>query len=149
MSHHICIFNKKRYGRDYIDLILKGKKIIDVKFGINKVSPYNKLIEGDTVYLKESGGPLLGYIKVGKVKFIDIKNPKQIDNIFRANKGKLAISSNSELENLIKSFRHYRYCTVFEILKPIKFKKPISYSSSGRSGWISKIPMNNRQKDYI
>lgn len=47
---HIAILKKP-----FFDMILNGKKTIESRWSVNKISPYNKVKVGDIILLKETG----------------------------------------------------------------------------------------------
>ena len=55
----------------YIDLILGGTKTIESRFTKVKCPPYEKVKEGDLVYMKEPDGLVLGQFTVAKTEYFN------------------------------------------------------------------------------
>lgn len=51
--------------------ILTGKKTIESRFSKAKIAPFGMVSSGDLVYIKESGGQIIGQFKVQRVVFYD------------------------------------------------------------------------------
>lgn len=139
MREHISIFNKKIYGRDYIDLILRGKKTADAKFSNKKIPPYGKLYVGDRVYLKESGKNILGHVEVQSVVSFELKGPKHVREILQDKRTDFAITTDAEFEEIYATRKYKKYCTLFYYVNPVSYIEEIPYSSKGRSSWVTKL----------
>lgn len=61
---HVAIMNKKL---GLIDRILSGRKLIETRWSKNKIVPYNKISQDDTIYFKDSGGLVRARATVKKV----------------------------------------------------------------------------------
>lgn len=61
---HLAVFNEP-----FLALIYKGEKKIESRFSINQISPFNKIVKGDIVIMKSSGGPISGIFLAGEVYF--------------------------------------------------------------------------------
>ena len=59
MKYHLAILTP-----GWIDLILDGSKTIESRFTKVRCAPFGKVHEGDSVYLKESGGLVKGMFRV-------------------------------------------------------------------------------------
>ena len=71
---HVAIM-KKSWG--LIPKILDGRKKIESRWGINKCAPWGKVKVGDTVYFKNSGGPVTAIAKVSRIReFEDLDSKK-------------------------------------------------------------------------
>lgn len=62
MREHLAIF-KKGLG----DLILDGQKTIESRFSMAKMVPFGSVASGDKVYIKPTGGEVIGQFIVKKV----------------------------------------------------------------------------------
>ena len=69
MKHHLAILTP-----GWIDLILDGKKTIESRFTKVRCAPFRKVHEGDSVYLKESGGLVKGMFRVAEVETFENLN---------------------------------------------------------------------------
>ena len=69
---HLAIFKG-----DGAEKILTGKKTIESRFSKNKIAPYGVVSAGDLVYMKLSGGAIIGQFRVKKVIYYD--DPERAD----------------------------------------------------------------------
>lgn len=119
---HLAVFNEP-----FLSLVFSGEKKIESRFSINKISPYERVKEGDVVILKESGGPITGIFIVGEVKFfkhLDKYLITKIENEF----GELICTSYDE--NFWIKREKANYASLIEVSKikklpPSKVKKEI------------------------
>jgi hypothetical protein len=51
----------------YLEWILRGTKTIESRFSVNRVLPFERVLPGDVVLLKRSGGPIVGAFSAGVV----------------------------------------------------------------------------------
>ena len=59
---HLAIFDK-----DLVEAIFSGAKKVDGRFSKIRVVPFGRISKGDIVWMKISGGKIVGYFKVSKV----------------------------------------------------------------------------------
>ena len=72
---HLGVFTEP-----YLSYMMAGRKTIESRFSKNKIAPYEKLTKEDVVFIKKSGGGIVGYFTIEKVLFFDLlKTP--IDDI--------------------------------------------------------------------
>ncbi len=65
---HLGIFNEP-----YLSLMLSGKKTIESRFSKNKIHPYKNINKDDIVFIKKSGGKIIGYFNIKKIIFFDLQ----------------------------------------------------------------------------
>ena len=66
MARHLAIF--KGQGAEKI---LSGEKTIESRFARRRIPPFGVVSSGDIVYIKRSGGDIIGQFKVKRVVFFD------------------------------------------------------------------------------
>src|SRR5206468_594901 len=66
MRKHLGIFSK-----EHIKEIFDGKLLIDLRFSQKRIPPFGLIARGDLVYIKQSGGDVIGQFKVKKVISFD------------------------------------------------------------------------------
>lgn len=76
MAHHLVILKKP-----YLDLILAGEKTLESRFTRTKRPPFGQVAAGDTLFLKESSGPVCAVATAAAVKNFAGLTPKQITAI--------------------------------------------------------------------
>ena len=77
MKYHLAILTP-----GWIDLILDGSKTIESRFTKVRCAPFGKVHEGDSVYLKESGGLVKGMFRVAQVETFENLNRSGIQAIY-------------------------------------------------------------------
>ena len=80
---HVAILTKANFkkGDNILGDILSGRKTIESRWYVNKVAPWDKIFQGDTVYFKESGCPVTAKAYVSKVLQYDTLNPEKLAQI--------------------------------------------------------------------
>jgi len=61
---HLAVFVEP-----YLDLLLRGKKTIESRFGVNRHAPFEQIQSGDLLVVKKSSGPVCGICRVTDVWF--------------------------------------------------------------------------------
>jgi len=75
-DYHLVILKKP-----YLDLILAGQKTVESRFTRTKRPPFGKVASGDTLFLKESSGPVRAVATAAAVKNFAELTPEQITAI--------------------------------------------------------------------
>lgn len=123
---HLAVFNEP-----FLSLVFDGKKKIESRFSIHKISPYKKIKKGDLVILQESGGLVTGIFVAGKVKFfhkLDDTVLKQIEKEY----GELICSDYDK--DFWKNRDKKNYASLIEV-KKLKKLPPYKSEKKDRSGW--------------
>lgn len=123
---HLAIMDKNT-----IDMILKGEKVVESRFSKNKISPFNKVRVGETIYLKESGKNITVSFEVKKVIYFNDLSPIKLKEL------------EEKYNSLICAPKTYwdskhdsKYGTLMYI-KNITELKTIKIRKKGRQGFIS------------
>ena len=124
---HVAIMDKET-----INKILNGSKTIESRFSKNKITPYQKVSIGDTIYLKETGKDIIATFLVDRVVYFDNITP-DIMKVIREKYGKF-INASDDYWNLKNDTN---YGTLIYIKNPISIK-PIKFNKKGRAGFVSK-----------
>jgi hypothetical protein len=110
-------------------LILQGKKHIETRFSINKHIPYGRISEGEIIFIKISGGPIVGVMQAERVCFYADLNVDDVNDL------------KSEYNDLIQAKNEYwkqkrtsRFAT-FIYLSNIEQTEPFWLNKKDRSGW--------------
>ena len=124
---HLAIFNEK----ECIDKILRGEKTMEGRFSREKDLPYGKIKKGDEIFLKESGGPILGKVEVDNVLFFDNLEPEMLGKL-RREYGKDLVVPDKFWEKYSKS----KYATLIFLKNPQRFLSKIKFKKKDRRGWV-------------
>ena len=122
---HIAILREP-----FFSMVLSGAKTIESRWSKHKISPFNKVREGDEILLKLTGKPVTARARVKEVKYFNL-TPEIVEEI-RINYGKqIGTDKFEDWEGtLIK-----RYCTLIW-LGDVEKTAPIEVPRSNGAGWI-------------
>lgn len=123
---HIAIFTDQA-----IKDVFSGQKIIDARFSLRRIPPFNQINYGDKVYIKKSGGKIVGEFKVQRVISYDNLTEEMVDKIRR------------DYNRLIKADKYFwsdkkeaKYGTLVFLteVQPVLF--PIQFQKRDRRPWV-------------
>ncbi len=124
---HLAIFKG-----DGAEKILKGEKSIESRFSKGKIAPFGVISSGDLVYIKVSGGDIIGKFKVQKVLTYDGLSDLDIKEI--ENKFGEQIAAE---KNYWKDKRECKYATLIFIGASQRFiTSPIKIPKKDLRGWV-------------
>jgi len=132
---HLAIFIEP-----YLSFILEGKKRVESRFSSNRIAPYKKIRPGDLIYLKYSGGPIVGFCEVIDVWFYRL-DPSTWLNIRQEFTRELCIQD----PNFWKEREHASYATLMKLGQVARIN-PIHISKHDRRGWIVLNPGETNKK---
>jgi len=64
---HVAILRKASFGDHILADIIAGRKTIESRWYVNKIAPWDRISQGDTVYFKESGCHVTARAHISKV----------------------------------------------------------------------------------
>lgn len=118
--------------------ILNGRKKIESRWYAVKCRPWNSIKEGDTVYFKDSGGPVRIKAEVNKVmQFADLtpNRVKEILDEYGEDNG----LEKDKIPEFFKRFKDKKYCILIFLKNPQEVE-PFKIDKSGlgtMSAWIT------------
>ena len=124
---HIAILQKH-----YLELILLGQKTIESRLSKKKIAPYQKVVGGDLILFKESGGEILAIAEVKKCWYY--QNP-DIDWCKR--KFNPLVCGTSDYW---ESKRDAKYASFILISGLYQFPQPIQFTKKDGRGWVVFTP---------
>jgi len=78
--------------RPYLDAALAGTKRVEARLSRNRGAPYARVRPGDTIFLKQSSGPVRAVATAGEVRTLDDLTPplvrtlrRELDHLIGAN----------------------------------------------------------------
>jgi hypothetical protein len=129
MRFHIAIL-----WQPYLDLIFAGKKKKELRLLKVQCAPYHGTFKGDPLWLKESGGLMLGEAVAGEViKFYDL-TPAKIKALTTEYADDLQIQPGFLTDSKLES----KYAVVIDLEQVQKYVTPRPFKQNGRSAWIDK-----------
>jgi hypothetical protein len=118
-------------------MMLGGAKKMGLKFSSRRTAPYQKIINGDIIYLKESSGPVRGRVRVGKVTNVEITDPEQIMQFLSEHSDAIGISNESQLMSVYLQNINRRYLCYWEMSNPEILQHPVLIRKNDRRAWVS------------
>jgi hypothetical protein len=134
--NHLAIYNKSLYYYDVISHLLSGKRTMDMKFHTTKSAPYDKLRNGDCIYLKESSGPIYGRVFVSDVAFVEIYDPEQIRSFLKSHSIELDMLNESHIERIVQRCCGRRYLSYWHISRAERSLYPVIVYKRDRRTWV-------------
>ncbi len=127
-KQHVAIFSPP-----FLDLILEGRKTIEGRFSKVRCAPFGVVKEGDTVLMKDSGGPVRGSFIVAKVEsFENLSSEKLKDLEIRYS---VPLCADADPQYWEKR-RACRYATLLHIAQSRPFEQPFPFPKKDRRGWV-------------
>ena len=132
MKYHLAILTP-----GWIDLILDGSKTIESRFTKVRCAPFRKVHEGDSVYLKESGGLVKGMFHVAEVE--------TFENLNRSGIYQAINMSGADRLFFIRLLRNFstpekwltaKHATLIHVSDPIAFDDPFPFPKRDPRAWV-------------
>jgi len=124
---HLAIFQQK----EEIEAILKGQKRMEARFSREKIPPYGRIQKGDEIYLKESGGPLVGKVEVDNVLFYEGLTPEMLGKLRKEYSQDLGVD-----ERFWSRYSKHRYLSLIFLKNPERFVGKVRFPKKDRRGWV-------------
>lgn len=147
--HHIAIMNK---SWNLIPKIVSGEKSIESRWYQTKRAPWNKIHEGDTIFFKNSGEPIIAEAIVSEVMQFKICNIEDEESIIKKYGKEICLIN----KNPTTWGKIARYCILLRLKNPALIKEPFQINKKGfgiGAAWITipdikiiKIPIKQRQQ---
>ncbi|MCG6190203.1 ASCH domain-containing protein [Maribellus maritimus] len=124
---HLAVFCEP-----YLSLLLDGEKKIESRFSINKISPHGRILEGDIVFVKKTGGPVIGYFEAGEIKSYSNLNKEKLCEL----KSRYAVDICSSYDPEFWDSRNKSNYATFVKIKKMKRISPQYIEKKDRTSWI-------------
>jgi ASC-1-like (ASCH) protein len=125
---HLAIFTEP-----YLTLLCEGKKTIESRFSQSKVTPFDRVSEGDVILVKESGGYVKGLFIAGEVKFYTYLNENRLKEI-EDNYGQWICSHYDT--NFWDMRAKANFATLIEV-KQFRQLSPFNIDKNDQLGWVT------------
>lgn len=112
-----------------LSYMMIGKKTIESRFSKNKIVPYNKITKDDVVFIKKSGGNILGYLTIKEILFFDL-NITSIFDIRKKYAKELCVD-----ESFWEQKKDSNYATLIIIDSIVKLQ-PFKINKKGMQTWL-------------
>ena len=130
MKYHLAILTP-----GWIDLILDGKKTIESRFTKVRCAPFRKVHEGDSVYLKESGGLVKGMFRVAEVETFENLNRSGIQAIYERCGQAIFYQAFTRFFPPEK-WLTAKHATLIHVSDPIAFDDPFPFPKRDPRAWV-------------
>ncbi|PIN81762.1 hypothetical protein COV13_00005 [Candidatus Woesearchaeota archaeon CG10_big_fil_rev_8_21_14_0_10_32_9] len=122
--HHVAIFKK---SWKLIDKILNGTKVIESRWSVNKIAPWDSVRKGDLIFLKNSGDKVRAVVEVDLVVQFSNLNKNNVKEILIDNYQKIGIEPD-KFSFFLKNFENKKNCILIYLknakkIEPFKIKK--------------------------
>jgi hypothetical protein len=138
MTEHVAIF-----VQPYLNDILIGKKTIESRFTMRQIAPFNKVHVNDKVYLKQSGGKIIGEAIVRLVEYFSNLSPAKILDLIEHYKNELQLKS-----EFIEKKKESKYITFIWLKNVVKYVTPREFKHVGMQSWII-LPNSNTLDNFL
>ena len=128
LNHINRTFHLGIFTEPFLTYMLDGKKTIESRFSKHKIAPYNQIKKDDIVFIKKSGGPVIGYFTIKDILFFDLKEVS-IETIKNKYQQELCVSSEFWQEK-----QNSNYATLIFIDKVTCFE-PVNIHKKGMQSW--------------
>ncbi len=64
--------------RNYLDMLLDGRKTMESRLSITRRAPFRAVMSGESIFFKQSGGPYRAHAIINQVEFIDGLTPRAV-----------------------------------------------------------------------
>jgi len=137
---HLAIM-KKSWG--LTEKVLSGKKTIESRWYKTKRSPWNRIKPKDTIYFKDSAGPVTVKARVVKVlQFDNLNSLKREQILAKYNKADLGTSEIMPEIRRYVSGKNYCILVFFDTVKQIEPFKIDKTGFGAMSAWITVNDIN-------
>lgn len=114
----------------YLDYVLEGTKTIESRFSAMRCAPYERVMKGDVLLLKASGGPVVGLCLVGHVWFYQL-DPASWRDIRSTFTDELCAQD----PEFWRAREHTSFATLMEVEQAACIT-PVFWKKRDRRGWV-------------
>ncbi len=124
---HLAVVHKR-----YLDMILAGTKTAEARLTKTRREPYTSLQPGETIYFKQTGGPIRARARAARVHRFELTGPRDIQRLRRRFEAFLGGPSDYWLAKA-----DARYATIIELagVRPVDETPGWFRPGNTRSAW--------------
>jgi hypothetical protein len=127
MAAHLAIM-----AEPYLARVLAGEKTIESRFAQVRAAPYGRVAPGDTIWLKRSGGPIVGIALAAEVRQYAELTPERANALLERYGAALRLDA-----DFAARVQSCRYVTLIWLVEVRALDMPIRYSRRDRRGWVT------------
>ena len=129
---HLAIFTKSAALE-----VLEGRKTIETRFSLKKIAPFGRVSVGDIVYIKISGGDIIGQFWIAKVIYFEGLDQKDWELIKNNFGDRLSLGSDLENQKFFTQKSASKFGTLIFIDKVEQLiTSPIKFIKHDQRGWV-------------
>jgi predicted transcriptional regulator len=126
MKRHLAVFIGNA-----VEKILQGQKIVEARFSISKILPYESLMKDDEIFLKKSGGLVFGKVKVDNVLYYEGLDAEAIGKLRHEYQNDLLVG-----DKFWQEHANSKYATIIFLKNPERFLAPLKIAKRDRRSWM-------------
>jgi len=115
----------------YLTRVLAGEKTVESRFARVRAAPYGRVAPGDLIWLKRSGGPIVGCTRAAEVRQFANLTPERVDALLDQLAGALRLDC-----DFAARARGCRYATLIWLAEVRALPTPLPYPRRDRRGWV-------------
>ena len=115
----------------YLSFVLEGRKTVESRFSVTRRAPYGRVDSGDVIFIKRSGGPIVGLCKVQHAWYYELDTDAW--SLIKERFGHAICASG---EAFWESRRHACYASLIRVAEVTPLT-PIRFSKRDRRGWVT------------
>lgn len=123
---HLAVFVK-----GVAEKILSGEKTVEIRLSQNKILPFLAVLKNDEIFLKNSGGKIVGRVYVDNCLYYDKIDP----SFFKKLKEQYQESARMD-EGFWQKHAKARFATIIFLKNPKEFLTPMVYKKRDRRPWV-------------
>jgi len=123
---HLAVFLK-----GVAEKILLGDKKIEIRLSQSKILPYGAVAKDDEIFLKNSGGKIIGRVYVDNCLYYDKINHQLLEKL----KNQYQQFAGMD-EKFWSNHRQAHFATIIFLKNPHKFLTPVAYKKRDRRPWV-------------
>ena len=117
--------------------MLNGERTLGFKLRAHRTAPYQKLHDGDYLYLKESSGPLRGRVRVAQVTNTELSDPSDVMEFLTKHSSDIGITSEAQLMAIWNQNTAKRYLCFWKMEMPETAQSPVHLQKRDRRAWVT------------
>jgi len=137
---HLAILDKKR---KLLAKIISGEKSIESRWYKAKVTPWDRIKKGETIYFKESGEPVSVRAQVAEVMQFYLPQTNVTELLQKY--GKDICFTKQDLSKLVTWCSERRYCILIRLAE-VQQREPFNIDKTGFGNMAAWITVDNIEK---
>lgn len=127
MTKHLAIYD----SRELIDKVFRGEKTVEARFSKDRFPPYEKVKKGDIIFIKLSGGKVVGKVGVDNVLFYDNLDGEKIGRLRKEYGQEMGVG-----DDFWKRYAHAKFASIIFLKNPERYLIAMKHEKHDRRGWV-------------